>query len=275
MSVRAAVTRALPLTFICYLVAAALATEAALPSALELARALEPYAWDDSERAALLDRALTLAPLTRVLALELLLASACSLLLGPWLHASWLFALRSPNSLRDALTGGLSFVRRNVFVSLLVFVATALLLAAIALSVWLLSAALDERARERMLLGASVLALLVLHYGHVVHDLARARSLEHGALRCVRGSLRAALSPRLQLTSVLPLLCALGLIAAAHALSLRSPDSVRALATVPLLQSAQLGRYVLRSAWLVQTLACAAALDVARVGRPKQRGQHE
>lgn len=252
--------RALPFTFVVYVLQALLASFVALPSGIELARALRASSWDRVHWARLLDALPELSALTRGGALSALIATVVLLVLGPWLHMSWLAALDDLSTPLRALARGARVTVRAWWVSLLVLLVLVLGCAPFLLIAYSVHVGLESTtdARFHDLTLALVLSPLVpvVLFAHTLHDLARARALYRGALDAVVRGLRVALSVRLLLRSLGLWLLGTALVLAAQLLSAWVDGSFRFLITVAALQTALLGRLFVRSIWLGDALAC-------------------
>lgn len=252
--------RALPFTFVIYVLQALLASFVALPSGIELARALRASSWDRVHWARLLDALPELAALTRGGALSALIAAVVLLVLGPWLQMSWLAALDDLCTPLRALARGARVTVRAWLVSLLVLLVLVLGCAPFLLIAYSVHVGLESTtdARFHDLTLALVLAPLlpVVLFAHTLHDLARARALYRGVLDALVRGLRVALSVRLLLRSLGLWLLGTALVLSAQLLASWVDGSFRFLVTVAALQTALLGRLFVRSIWLGDALAC-------------------
>ena len=252
--------RALPFTFVVYVLQALLASFVALPGGLEIARQLRASSWDRLQWALLLDKLFELAALVRSAALSGLIAVVVLLVLGPWLQMSWLSALDQLSSPLRALARGARVTVRAWLVSLSVLLVFALACAPFLLIAYSVHVGL-ERSTDARFHDLTVLAVLspllpVALFIHTLHDLARARALYRGPLDSLVQGLRAALSLRLLLRSLgLWLLGAL-LVVGSQALVSLLDGPFRFVVTVALLQSALLARQFVRSVWLAAALTC-------------------
>lgn len=263
-----AAVRALPVTFVVYMVEACLALLLTLPIGLELLDDGRASLSSALGRAAWLDLLPALAPALRMHATASVLHLVLLLLLAPWLHLSWLYALSRPSGVGPALGEGARLYLRAWLVTFWVA-----LVATLASAPFLVSAALVERvlgdgdARLHDLVLATVcLPLLpVLWWAHVLHDLARARSLTRGAWAAVRSSLTDAARIKVQLVALLLSAAASGAAVVAWLLVGRGtvPQNVPAFL---LLQLACLLALFLRSVWLAHTVACAEHSVTSRDG---------
>jgi hypothetical protein len=259
MNALPAALRALPLTFVIYVVEAVLALYCALPLSLELGA--DPRASLSSAigRAVWLDRGLELLPALRVAGHSSLLSLALLLLLSPWLQVAWLSSMqRAFGSLR-ALEQGLRLYLRASIVSLLCLLVAVLLALPWAGAAWLADALLAAPARARLHDCALAVLLapcaLVLIYAHLVHDLARARALDAGAFAAVAFGLRAALRGRVLLAGLILLLTGLALRALQLYMSQRDAGLGAWLGVAPV-QSASFAGLFVRSLWLATCLGC-------------------
>lgn len=255
----AAAVRALPLTFVVYTVEACLALLIALPLGVELlddGRATLAHALG---RAVWLDRLGSLLPTLRLQSTASLLHMALLVLIAPWLHMAWLYALAQPAGVGRALAEGAQrYVRAwliTLWVLLLTALASAPFLAAASVAEALLRDG-DARLHDLVLSAVCLPLLLVLWVAHVLHDLARARALGEGAWSAVRSSIGMALRPRTQLPALLFALLALAVHGAIWLLVTRGTLDQR-VPSLALLQLACLLGLFLRSGWLAWTLACA------------------
>lgn len=252
--------RALPFTFALYVLEAVLASFVALPTGLELGRQLRASSWDAAQSALFLERLPELAALLRTSSLSGLIALAALWLLGPWLQMSWFAALAELSSPLAALARGARLVPRAWLVSLLVGLTMLLAAAPFLLIAYALHGGLssspDARFHDLMLSFALLPLLPLAVFGHVLHDLARARAFYSGALDGLVNGLRSTLSWAVLLRAVG--LSALGFFAllAAHAIAWQVDGAFRFLIAVVALQSALLGRLFVRSVWLAIALAC-------------------
>lgn len=254
----AAALRALPVTFVVYMLEAGLALLMALPLGLELLDDGRASLSTSVGRAVSLDRAVSLLPALHVQATASLLHLGLLLLLAPWLQMAWLHALARPSSVGRALAQGAHLYLRAWLVTLWVAV-----LAALASAPFLVAASLvermladgDARLHDALLAGVCLPLVLVLWLAHVLHDLGRARALSHGAWASLRGSLGMAFRLRAQL----PALLFAGLGSAAHAaawLLIARGTFGSSIPSVALLQLACLLGLFARSGWLACALAC-------------------
>lgn len=257
MSALPAALRALPLTFVIYLVEAVLALYCALPLSLELGADARASLTTAIGRAVWLDRALELLPALRLSGRSGLLSLASLVLLSPLLQMAWFSSMQRSFGAMRALEQGLRLYLRAGLVSLLCALVALLLLVPWAGAAWLADALLAAPARAR--LHDCTLALLlspsclVLVYAWLVHDLARARALGAGPFAAVAFGLRAALRARVLLSALVLLLGGLGLRAVQLYASQREAG---ALLSVGLLQSACFGALFVRSLWLATCLTC-------------------
>jgi len=252
--------RALPLTFLVYMLEALVGALAALAPADAWAPALAAAPWQESDTAALLERApallLSLVSHGRV-ALGALGALA---LLGPWLQLAWLRALAAPTSVAGALRSSARLVPRAWLVSLLVALAVAIAAAPWAVGAWGLHRLLEHTPDARLhdLALAAVLAPLapIALWAYALHDLARAAALTEPARAALRTAWRASRHAHVLGTALALALAGQALVLAAGTatLALRGRALDAALSTL-VLQSALLGRLALRSVWLARALA--------------------
>jgi hypothetical protein len=262
----AATMRALPVTFVVYVIEACSALLLSMPLGLELlddGRATLSHALG---RAAWLDLLPSLMPALRVHGTSTLLHVGLLLLLAPWLQMAWLSALAQPMGVGRALAEGARLYLRAWLVTLWVVLLASLgsvpFLVAASVIERLLSEG-DARVHDLLLSAACLPLLLVLWWAHVLHDLARARALTHGAWSSVRSSLGPALQPRVQLPGLLLAGLALATQAAVWALvGRRTLDPY--LPALALLQLACLLGLFLRSLWLAHALACAEQIVTSR-----------
>jgi hypothetical protein len=252
--------RALPFTFVVYVLQALLASFVALPGGLELTRQLRASSWDRLQWALLLDRLSEIGAIARSSALSGLIALVVLLVLGPWLHMSWLCALDQLNSPLRALARGARVTARAWLVSLLVLLVLALCCApCLLIAYWVhsgLASSTDARFHDLCLAAVLSPLLPIALFAHTLHDLARARALYRGALEGLLQGLRAALSPRLLLRSLGLWLLGTLLVLLSHALVSLVGGPFRFVVTVALLQSALLARQFVRSLWLGAALTC-------------------
>lgn len=248
MSARVLSLRALPVTFLVYVLEAALAVFASWPNGASLVERLPELSLDPAALK-------TLAALAQGLARAHGLALAALLLLAPWLHMSWLAMLSEPQSPLRALATGARSVTRAVRVSLTVGLAFLLAAAPFVALAWgtlhWLGESSDAR-RHDLILAVLLAPLLPLaFYFQIVHDLARAAALAPQARRRVRRGLAIALRPETWLAAAGAALAGVALPAAAHA----SAWQLSALPATMLLQSVLFVRLVVRAAWLGHALA--------------------
>jgi hypothetical protein len=252
--------RALPFTFVVYVLQALLASFVALPGGIELARSLRASSWDRVQWARLLDALPDVAAVGRSSALSALIAAVVLLVLGPWLQMSWLAALDELCTPLRALARGARVTVRAWLVSLLVLLVLVLGCAPFLLIGYSLHVGLGSSSDSRFhdLTVALVLSPipLVALFAHTLHDLARARALYRGALDALVKGMRAALSLRLLLRSLALWLLGVALVVAAQRLASWADGPFRFVLTVAVLQSALLGRLFVRSIWLGDALAC-------------------
>lgn len=257
MSALPAALRALPLTFVIYIVEAVFALYCALPLSMELGADARATLTTAIGRAVWLDRALELLPALRLSGRSGLLSLASLVLLSPLLQMAWFSSMQPAFGAMRALEQGLRLYLRAVTVSLLCALVGALLLLPWAGAAWLADALLAAPARARLhdcTLGVLLSpTCLVLVYAWLVHDLARARALRVGPFAAVALALRAALRARVLLSALVLLLASFAL----RALQLyASQRTAGALLSVGLLQSACFGALFVRSLWLATCLAC-------------------
>lgn len=250
----AAALRALPTTFVIYVIEALCAAFAALPSALELGRLGLPARWDKTSQALLLEGLLERAAVGRAALVSLGLALLVIVLLGPWLQMSWLAAVAAPRSVGSALAVGLVRSGRACAVSLLVAlggVCACLPFAALVYGTHLLLQEASVRTHDLGVAAAALPLALALPLVFVWHDLARARALNRRALASVRSGFRA-----LGLGTALSALVLLGgglLLSVSIAGLVGTLDLPRPLAVV-VLQGAAFARLFLRSCWLARVV---------------------
>jgi hypothetical protein len=248
MSARVLGLRALPITFLIYVLEALFAVFASWPSGVELVARLRSISLDPS---ALRELATVAKGLGRGHGLAVLAV----VVLAPWLHMSWLIMLSEPQSPVRALARGVRSLPRAWLTTLglgLIFALAALPFAGAAFAVvQALGDDPDARRHDLALAGTLLPVVPLAFYFHVASDLARAASLELRAVRSIGRGLRTALRP-------VPFLAALGassvgllLPLAAHA----SSWQLGALAATMLLQSVLLMRLVVRAAWLGYALS--------------------
>jgi hypothetical protein len=248
MSARVLGLRALPVTFLVFVLEALLSVFASWPSGVELAAALQQLSLDPS---ALRE----LAILGRSFGRGHALAVLSVLLLAPWLQMSWLTMLSEPQSPLRALARGARKVPRACLLTLALGLAFALCAAPFAGLGWAVMGWLGgepDARRHDLALACALAPLLPLgFYFHVAHDLARAAALEQSSARSLWRGLRIALRPRAWLAALGASLVGLLLPLAAHA----SSWQLAALPATMLLQSVLLVRTVVRAAWLGHALA--------------------
>jgi hypothetical protein len=267
MSAARLALRALPLTFLIFVVEVMLAVFASFPISVELAPRLATFARDPA--AALDPHSLhELGSLARAFARAHGLSGLVLLALAPWLQLSWLNALAEPQSPLAALARGARGLPRAWLLSLGLGLTFALCAApwlglAYGISAWLGHESNAQQVDLTVL--ACLLPLLpVAVYFLLVHDLARAASLESRSMRSLWRGLRAALRVRTWGPGVAALAVGLVLPAAAHA----SSWQLEPLPATLLLQSVLLVRLVVRAAWLAHALACVRAPEtLSIVGR--------
>jgi hypothetical protein len=252
--------RALPFTFVVYVLQALLASFVALPGGLELARQLRASSWDRLQWALLLEKLPELGAIVRSSALSGLVALVVVLVLGPWLQMSWLCALDQLSTPLRALARGARVTARAWLVSLLVLLVFALGCAPFLLIAYSvhhgLASSTDARFHDLTLAAVLAPLLLVALFAHTLHDLARARALYRGALNGLLLGLRAALSPRMLSRSLGMWLLGALLVLLSHALVSLADGPFRFVVTVAVLQSALLARLFVRSLWLGSALTC-------------------
>jgi hypothetical protein len=252
--------RALPFTFVIYVLQALLASFVALPNGIELSRALRASSWDRVQWARLLDMLPELSALTRGGALAALIAVVVLLVLGPWLQMSWFAALDDLCTPLRALARGARVTVRAWLVSFVVLLVFALGCAPFLLIAYSVHVGLGSTtdARFHDLTLALVLSplLLVALFAHTLHDLARARALYRGVFDALLRGLRVALSTRLLLRALALWLLGATLVLLAQLLCSWAHGPFRFVVTVAALQSALLGRLFVRSIWLGDALAC-------------------
>ncbi len=255
------VLRALPVTFVVYLIGAAFSAPLALPLGGELERTLSfPFA-PEWARVSAVEGLATLAPALRVQGLTLALSLASFVLLSPLLQMAWLKALSCPLGPVEALREGVRLYGRASAVSLLILASTA-----IAVLPWgLLSLGLhgfllprtNTRVHDLALLLALTPALPTAVLCALWHDLARARCLHTGAIRASLAALRDVTSSFLVLRFMI-----FGLISVALSLGLsltlphlKPSHALSGLVIAALVQGVALLRAVVRSRWLTDALA--------------------
>lgn len=252
--------RALPFTFVIYVIEAVLATFVALPSGLEIAGQLRTSSWDRAQWALLLDRLPALLAAMRMSGFAALVLLGVLLVLSAWLQMSWLASLDELMTPLRALARGARLIVRAWLVSLLVVALLLLLCLPFGLMAYSVHSGLagstDARFHDLALASALVPLLPLWLFGHTLHDLARARALYRGALDGVVQGFRHALRPRVLLRSLSLWALGTGLVLLAHALAYLTGGAFRFVITVVLVQSALLARLVVRSVWLARALTC-------------------
>lgn len=254
------VRRALPLTFLIFVLEALFGALAALGPAGAWASALAAAPWQASDTAILLEQLPGLIAAVVAHRRTSLAALVVLGLLGPWLQLAWLRALSETSSVGNALIDTVKLVPRAWLITLMVALVAMLAALPFGLGAYglhrLLARGADARLHDLALAGVlSPLVPLAL-WAHALHDLARAAALERGALAALRVALRASTDARM-LGSALCLALAghgLVLIASSATLALRG-HALDALVTTLVLEAALLGRLVLRSMWLARALA--------------------
>lgn len=248
MNARVLAVRALPITFLVYVVEALLAVFASWPGGVELSAKLHAVSLDP---AALRELATVVRGYGRGHGLAVLAVLA----LAPWLHMSWLAMLSEPQSPLRALARGARSLPRAWLVSLglgLVFVLCAAPIVGLAYGVeQTLGQDPDARRHDLALLGALAPLLPLAFFFHVAHDLARAASLELHTWRSIGRGLRLALRPLVLAAASGAALVGVALPLAAHAGSWQ----LGSLPATMLLQSVLLLRLVVRASWLGHALA--------------------
>jgi hypothetical protein len=248
MNARVLAVRALPVTFLVYVLEALLAVFASWPSGVELSAKLQALSLDP---AALHE----LATVSRGYGRGHGLAILAVLALAPWLHMSWLAMLSEPQSPLRALARGARSMPRAWLVTLAlgsIFVLCAAPFVGLAFGVvQALGDDPDARRHDLALLGALLPMLPLALYFHAAHDLARAASLTLHTWRSVWRGLRLALQPLVFATALAATLVGVALPLAAHAGSWQ----LGSLPATMLLQSVLLLRLVVRASWLGHALA--------------------
>jgi hypothetical protein len=259
MKVFTAALRALPLSFLLYLIQAAAALLTSVPLGLELLADERATLTSPAGRAAWLDRGLELLPALGVARQSALIVAALLLLSSPWLQMAWLAALARPVGVLGALEQGARSYLRALTVSVLSLACLALALLPGAGTAWLchtlLAAPSHARLHDLLLIACAVPCLGIVWIAHVAHDLARACSLRRGAWTSLRSGLRGALRPRVQLVGLSLAGAALGL-RSIHYYVWREGARLDLVSTTALLQGACFAALFLRSLWLGSCLAC-------------------
>jgi hypothetical protein len=268
MALFASAQRALPITFVVYMLQALLASFVALPVGVELLALVPQALADDSGAALLFDSVERVGSLLRAARLELVIAIATMLLLGPWLQMAWFVALERPTSTAEALVEGAQRVVRAWLVSAAVataFVLLALPIAAVAYFLHDFFALRGDARSHDLALSLALLPLLPLAFvSYVLHDLARACALSTPALRSVRCSVRASLQPRVLAAALLVATLGAALLGLAQwAAGALSHGRLALLAGTATLQLSLLARAYLRSLWLACAIARAEPLPSA------------
>jgi hypothetical protein len=250
-----AALRALPMTFLIYVIEVVLALTLTVPVVTELSGDARALGAHPVLRAAALERVLSLLPALRVSGRTFGLGVLVLLLLTPLLRMAWLASLAGSLSVRAALAQGANLYLRAAAASLWIGALLCLVLVPWALFAYLVDTWVDAaghaRLHDLLLLGCAATALPAVFLVHVAHDLAHAFALRHGALASARLGLSAALSLRTLLVALTLLL--LGL--AVGSLPLLVASSAR-LFSVALLQGATFATLAVRSAWLAHALTC-------------------
>jgi hypothetical protein len=248
MNARVLGLRALPITFLIYVLEALFAVFASWPSGVELVARLSSLSLDPS---ALRELGAVARGVGRGHGLALLAV----LVLAPWLQMSWLLMLSEPQSPLRALARGVRSVPRAWLITLglaFVFVLSAVPFVGAAFAVVHTLGDDPDARRHDLALAAVLLPLVPLaFYFHAASDLARAATLEQRAWRSIWRGLRAALRPS-------AFFAALGASLVGVALPLAAHGSSWQLGAVPatmLLQSVLFVRLVVRAAWLGHALA--------------------
>jgi hypothetical protein len=248
MNARVLGLRALPITFLIYVVEALFAVFASWPSGVELVARLKSLSLDPG---ALRELAAVAKGVGRGHGLAVL----ALVVLAPWLHMSWLIMLSEPQSPLRALARGVRSVPRAWLITLglgLIFALSALpFLGAAYAVVRALGEHADARRHDLALAGVLAPLLPLAFYFHVASDLARAAALEARTLRSLWRGLRTALRPGALLAALGASLVGVALPLAAHA----SSWQLGALPATMLLQSVLLVRLIVRAAWLGHALA--------------------
>jgi hypothetical protein len=249
------VVRALPTTFVIYVLQALVALVVGLPASLSLLEEA-PTGSSALSHAQWLERFIAWGAPARLAGVTGLLVVALWLLLSPWLHMAWLSALAQPASLGTSLAHGAQRWWRACLVSVLVavFVAVAAMPFALVvwLTLWMVDGVSNDRVHDLALMGSVAPALPLALAAHAWHDLARARALHEGAFRATLRSARDALRIRVGLSALIWL--ALGNVMALGAHGLCASLNRSAAWHVGILQAALLGRLIVRSRWLAHTL---------------------
>ncbi|HEX5661292.1 MAG TPA: hypothetical protein VFX59_29085 [Polyangiales bacterium] len=248
MSARVLGLRALPVTFLIFVIEALFAAFASWPNGVELTAKLSSLSLDPS---ALRE----LGAIAKGFARGHGLAVLAMLVLAPWLHMSWLIMLSEPQSPARALARGVGRVPRAWLIALVLLVMFALCgLPFVGLAYGVtrsLSDAPDARRHDLALAGALLPLIPLAFYFHVANDLARAAALEVRTLRSIFRGLRTALRPTAFLAASGAALVGVLLPLAAHA----SSWQLGVLPATMLLQSVLFMRLVVRAAWLGHALA--------------------
>ncbi|MET0339684.1 MAG: hypothetical protein ABW252_01715 [Polyangiales bacterium] len=251
--------RALPMTFLVYAIEAALAAFAVLPGALELTPgwAASPGPRLEALR---IDALLSLGAVGRTSLRGFALAALALFVVGPFLQMSWLSALTSPMSVQRSLAQGARSTPRAWLVSLGMLVPTALAVAPALGAAYLVNRFVaDDRARDLALAACALGLGAALLWAHAAHDVARAQALARRAGASVLFAVRASLWPPLLLRAALAFVVGLALPALALWLaSLVATRPYGVLLGVLLLQSALLGRLMLRAWWLAAAVSARA-----------------
>jgi hypothetical protein len=255
------VLRALPVTFVVYLIGAAFSAPLALPLGAELEHTLSlPFA-PEWARVSAIEGLAALAPALRVQGLTLALSLALFVLLSPLLQMAWLKALSSAVGPVEALREGVRLYGRACAVSLVIVVTAVIALVPWAMLSYGLHGFLLPRTNIRVHDLAVILALAPALPTVVLcalwHDLARARCLHTGSIRASLAALRDVTSSSLILRFVI-----FGLISVALSLglSLALPhlkpwQALSGIGVAALVQGVALLRAVVRSRWLTDALA--------------------
>lgn len=261
----AATIRALPMTFVVYVVEACLALMAVGPLAIELTEDARPSFRSSLGRVVWLETVDALAPAFRAQRTGAILSALLLLLLAPWLQMAWLQALAGPISVARALREAAALYGRAWSVSIVTLLLTAVVASPFVVTLlvvddWVSNSS-DARLHDLALLTAALPLVPIAWTALLLHDLARARSLAATAWSSVMGSLRAALSVRAQLPAIALIGLATGARAAGFWLGQRSedPSSINAQ-----LQLACFVALWLRSAWLACALHAGEPRDLMR-----------
>jgi hypothetical protein len=253
------------MTFVIYLIEAALAVVAGLPFALDFSNSA-PRGHDLSARAQWLEYALSLGTPARLAVSTSALALATLYLLGPWLQMAWLSALGRREGLGESLATGARLWWRACLVTLWVSIGVLLGLAPFALAAWGLSrlsaARLNDRVHGLAIACALLPVLPVLIAACAWFDLARARALQEGAWTSAIRSLRTAIQPATIMRALLWSVAGWLLFIVAQVAPLARWGGPPLLMFC--LQTAVLMRLFVRSRWLADALTCAEHDDASR-----------